>query len=226
MYALGLRDLGELFLSRRTLYDFRKRVYEYTLDHPEQEDLVFQQFETLLEHFVKIAKINTKEQRMDSTNVMPNIKKAGRLALAFDVLKQAVEACPAELLSEILKKVTEPAFKNDVLYRSRGSEINSRIQAVIDLQQQLLEITKRFPEVYNLNEVQLVGRFLKEQATFDSEKNTWVVKENKEIGTNSLQSAYDPDATYRKKGHKEQVGYVVNLAETFSEDNRTLRSSR
>lgn len=219
MYALGLRDLGELFLSRRTLYDFRKRVYEYTLDHPEQEDLVFQQFETLLEHFVKIAKINTKEQRMDSTNVMPNIKKAGRLALAFDVLKQAVEACPAELLSEILKKVTEPAFKNDVLYRSRGSEINSRIQAVIDLQQQLLEITKRFPEVYNLNEVQLVERFLKEQATFDSEKNTWVVKENKEIGTNSLQSAYDPDATYRKKGHKEQVGYVVNLAETCSEDN-------
>ncbi|MHB1041524.1 MAG: hypothetical protein ACYC0Q_01620 [Eubacteriales bacterium] len=81
------------------------------MNHPELEDLVFQQFETLLEHFVKIAKINTKEQRMDSTNVMPNIKKTGRLALAYDVLKQAIEACPAELLSEMLKKLPSPPLK-------------------------------------------------------------------------------------------------------------------
>lgn len=219
MYALGLRDLGELYLSRRTLYDFRKRVYNYTLDHPNQEDLIFQQFEKLAEHFVEVAKINTKEQRMDSTCVMPNIKRAGRLSLAFDILKQAVESCPAGLLTEPLKKVTQSSFKNDILYRSRGSEIKSKIQTIIDLQQQLLEITEKVSEVHDLNEIQLVKRFLKEQATFDNGQNTWAIKEDKEIEANTLQSAYDHDATYRKKGQKEQVGYVVNLAETCSDDN-------
>lgn len=219
MYALGLRDLGELYLARRTFYDFRKKVYNYALDHPGQEDLIFQQFEKLLEHFIEIAKINTKEQRMDSTGVMPNIKKAGRLALAFDILKQGVQACPTEILSESLKKVTEPSFKNDILYRSKGSEVKAKTQAVIDLQQQLLEIAEQAPQVRELSEIQLVRRFLGEQATFNKEQNTWVIKEDKEIAANSLQSAYDADATYRKKGQKEQSGYVVNLAETCAEEN-------
>ncbi len=34
-----------------------------------------------------------------------------------------------------------------------------------------------------------------------------------------LQSAYDTEATYRKKAGKGHVGYVVNLAETCYEDN-------
>lgn len=49
--------------------------------------------------------------------------------------------------------------------------------------------------------------------------NKWVAKENKEIRASSLQSAYDPDATYRKKGNKDHVGYVVNIAETCSQEN-------
>lgn len=219
MFALGLRDLGELYLSRRTFYDFRKRIYNYALNHPEQGDLVFQQFENLVKHFLEVTKINTKEQRMDSTAVMPNIKRAGRLALAFDILKQAIGVIPSERLTESLKKVADPSFKNDILYRSRGSEVKSKIQSIIDLQQQLLEVAEQVPELRDRNEISLVRRFLEEQAIFNNEKNTWVIKEDKEISANSLQSAYDSDATYRKKGQKEQAGYVVNLAETCAEDN-------
>jgi len=39
---------------------------------------------------------------MDSTLVSPNIKKAGRLSLAHDVLQQAVKIIPAHLLSDSL----------------------------------------------------------------------------------------------------------------------------
>jgi len=219
MYAVGLRQLGELYLARRTFYDFRKRVYKYTLEHPEEEDLIFQQFDILLGHFLEAAGISTKEQRMDSTAIMPNIKRAGRLALAYDVLKQAVEACPEELLPASLKEVAGPDFKNNILYRSKSSETKAKIQTIIDLLQQLLEIAKQEPKVQGIKEIQLADRFLKEQAVLDYRENKWVAKENKEIRATSLQSAYDSDATYRKKGNKDQVGYVVNIAETCSKEN-------
>ncbi len=34
-----------------------------------------------------------------------------------------------------------------------------------------------------------------------------------------MQSAYDPDATYRQKGDKKSSGYSVNITETCGEDN-------
>ncbi|MGI9863111.1 transposase, partial [Moorella naiadis] len=218
-YALGQRNLGELYICERTLYDFRRRVYEYTLKHPEEEDLICQQFQGLLDHFIAITKIKTNEQRMDSTAIMPNIKRAGRLALAFDVLKQGVAACPQELLPETLQKVLEPAFKTEVLYRSRSQEACARLEKVLELQEQLVALTSTRPEIASKPELKLVQRFLAEQTTYDPEQKRRVVKESKDISPDSLQSAYDPDATFRKKGNKEQVGYVCNLTETCSEDN-------
>ena len=47
----------------------------------------------------------------------------------------------------------------------------------------------------------------------------WLAKEDKAIAASSLQSAYDAEATYRKKAGKNHVGYVVNLAETCAEAN-------
>ncbi|MHB1627894.1 MAG: transposase [Bacilli bacterium] len=67
--------------------------------------------------------------------------------------------------------------------------------------------------------MQLAKRCLSEQARFDAAQNTWVAKENKEITADSLQSAYDPDATFRQKAGKGHTGYVVNLAETCADEN-------
>lgn len=40
IYTLGLRNLGELYLAPRTLYEFRERLYRYTVEHPGQDDLI------------------------------------------------------------------------------------------------------------------------------------------------------------------------------------------
>lgn len=40
-YALGLRNIGELYFARRTFYDFRARLYNYTLEHPKEGDAIF-----------------------------------------------------------------------------------------------------------------------------------------------------------------------------------------
>ncbi len=78
-YALGLRSIGELYFAPRTFYDFRARLYNYTLDHPQESDAIFQQFEKLVHHFIEVAQLNTDEQRMDSSQIMSNIQ-AGRAA--------------------------------------------------------------------------------------------------------------------------------------------------
>ncbi|GAB6273961.1 MAG: hypothetical protein STSR0004_08240 [Peptococcaceae bacterium] len=68
---------------------------------------------------------------MDSTQIMTNIKLAGRLFLAYDVLTQALAACPPEILTNELKNVLEPEYKTKTLYRSKGSEAKKRIQEII-----------------------------------------------------------------------------------------------
>ena len=218
-YALGLRTLGELYLGERTIYDFRERIYRYALENPDKEDLIFGQFENLTAHFIDIANINTNEQRMDSTLFMPNIKLAGRLSLSYDVLEQAIKACPKEILTEALTNFIQPTHKTNVLYRTKSSEVSARLQDIVDLCVQLLDVIKPYPEIKSLEKIQLVQRFLKEQANFESDKEAWTAKENKEIEANSMQSAYDPDATYRKKAGKRNVGYVANLTETCSDEN-------
>jgi len=219
MYAVGLRNLGELYLSERTIYEFRRRVYLYTLENPDKDNLIFGQFEKLTKQFIEIAGLNTKEQRVDSTQIMTNIKLAGRLSLAYDVLSQAVNACPPELLTDALKHVLESEYKTRVLYRSRGSEAQKRIQELIDLVSELVFIAEPNPSLRRLNAMAILRRFINEQATFDSEKKLWKAKANKDIAADSLQSAYDSDVTYRKKASKGHVGLVLNIAETCADEN-------
>ncbi|MDH7579155.1 MAG: transposase, partial [Bacillota bacterium] len=173
MYALGLRNLGEQYLAPRTLYEFRERVYNYTVANPQEEDLIFQQFEQLTDHFLKVTGLNTQEQRSDSTQIMPNIKKAGRLSLAYDVLVQAVNACPPDILPDSLKEVLHPSFKTDLLYRCKGSEIHRRLEEVLALCAQLVDTVDGCPAVRGLEAIALVRRLLTEQADFDAEQKRW-----------------------------------------------------
>ena len=218
-YALGLRNIGELYFARRTFYDFRARLYNYTLEHPEEGDLIFQQFETLVQHFIKVAQLDTDEQRMDSSQIMSNIKRAGRLALAFDVLLQGIKACPLEILSSDLKDVLDPHYKTILLYKLKDTETASRLEKLLNLGGELCQLAKDNLVLQERPEIQVLERFIKEQTVYDDQRKVWLAKENKEIRASFLQSAFDEEATYRKKAGKGHVGYVINLAETCADDN-------
>ena len=218
-YALGLRNLGERYFSRRTFYDFRARLYKYTLEHPNEGDMIFQQFETLVQHFIKVAQLDTDEQRMDSTQIMSNIKRAGRLALAYDVLLQGIKACPFEMLSFELKEVLDPNYKKNLLYKLKDTETSSRLEKLLNLGGELSQLVKDNLELQMRPEIQVLVRFIKEQTLYDNERKVWLAKENKDIAASSLQSAFDSEATYRKKAGKSHVGYVVNLAESCADNN-------
>ena len=150
-YAVGIRILGEINLAERTLYEFRSRVYKYTREHQGEDDLIFGQFLKLVDEFAAVAGISDKQQRMDSTMFMSNIKKSGRLALAYDVLLKAVKAIPEELCSLALKEVLTSEFKTNTLYREAS-------ETLISLHHEK-----------ETDALRIINRFLAEQAEYDEE---------------------------------------------------------
>ena len=219
MYALGIHNFGEVSLAERTLYEFRERICNYLAEHPDEDDVLFAQFDVLTQNFIKAAGITTHEQRMDSTLISPNIKKAGRLSLAHDVLHHAVKAVPEELLNDVLLQVLVPSFRTKLLYHNRKQELTSRFQSVLDLMGELLNLVSNHPELNRQEPLITLKRFLSEQAVYDISEGRYIARDKKDISASSLQSAYDSDATFRDKGGKKHSGYVLNLSETCAEDN-------
>ena len=152
-------------LAERTLYYFRERVYQYCLENPGKDDLLFGQFVKLLHDFAQQAGISLDEQRTDTTLFMSNIKKAGRMSLAYDVLVKAVKAIPKEKLTDSLSKVLEPDFKTDVLYRVKAQEGDSKLTLLLNLCKEALTILEAHPGMLESEEVRVVKRFLSEQST-------------------------------------------------------------
>jgi len=218
-YAVGIRVLGELNLAERTMYEFRDRIYRHTLEHPTQEDLIFGQFIELVSTFAETAGISMGEQRMDSTMFMSNIKKAGRLSLAFDVLIKTTKAIPDADQTDNLKTVLNPEFRTEMLFKTKASETESKLTIVLNLCKEAQEILKSLNAKRSEEALRIVTRFLSEQAELDSEINRLVARNSKDVPSNSLQSAYDEDATYRNKNGKGQSGFVANLAETCNKEN-------
>lgn len=218
-YAVGIRTLGELNLAEKTLYNFRSRIYQHLVKYPDQEDLIFGQFISLTRSFAQEAGISMNEQRMDTTMFMSNIKKAGRLVLAYDVLEKAVKAIPEVNRPQELAKVLEEGFKTDTLYRSKPSENDSRLEKLLAMCLESQNVLEGIPQMHDCDELRILRRFLSEQAYIEAGTGHLKAKENKDIATNSLQSVYDEDATYRKKGTKGQSGYVLEISETCAKDN-------
>ena len=218
-YALGIRNIGEIDLSIRTLYYFRKRIYLHFLEHPGGEDLLFGQFQSLLNVFATKAEISLKEQRVDTTLFSSNIKKSGRLSLAHDVLVNTVKTIPEGLLTESLAKVLEPGFKNNLLYRAKATDDDSRLATLLDLCAEAMQLLNTLPDDFAVDAKRVAKRFLDEQSTEDPATGKRIARPKAEITYGSLQSAYDEDATFRRKGDKSQSGYLLGLTETCSDDN-------
>jgi hypothetical protein len=217
LYALGIRNLGEVYFAERTMYEFRERIVNYLKEHPDEDGILFDQFEILTRNFIEVTGIKTEEQRTDSTLVSSYIKKAGRLSLAFDVLAQAVRALPPELLSDGLKDVLKSSFKTNLLYNTRNQALDGRLSQVIALMGEVVELTAGRRDLLSLEAIKILLRFLNEQTVRD--ETGYVPKSKKEIDSGSLQSAFDPDATFRDKAGKKHSGYVLNLVETCAPGN-------
>jgi hypothetical protein len=218
-YAVGIRTLGEMSLTGRTLNNFRQRVYQHCLENPGKGDLLFDQFVNLLHVFAEEAGILMDKQRTDTTMFQSNIKKAGRISLAYDVLVKAIKALPEGMRTEALNQALQADFKTDVLYRAKAEEGDSKLAMLLSLCQEALQIIDTLSGLLESGERRVLARFIDEQSVADAETGKLIPKANKEISSGSLQSAYDEGATYRKKGNVSQSGYKLEISETCGKDN-------
>ena len=101
----------------------------------------------------------------------------------------------------------------------KDTEVSSRLEKLLNLGGELSQLVKDNEELKLRPELQILARFMKEQTIYDDQRKVWLAKENKEIAASSLQSAFDSEATFRKKAGKNHVGFAVNLTETCAEAN-------
>jgi len=216
-HALGEDDLrGEIF-SLRTLYNFRRRVREY-----EEEtgiNLYQKVFEQVTNEQLEAVKLATGWQRMDSTQVLSNLAEMSRLGLLVAVLQSVHKQLPESMKDEWAQRWARylEGRPHQVCYRIATDEVEDHL---VIIGEELCAVGAALMEQAPESEVLgLIQRVLEEQYEQDQNGNVHLRPEG-EIGSDSLQSPHDPDATYRVKGGATYAGgYVANVSETADPEN-------
>jgi hypothetical protein len=216
-HALGLRDLRSEIFTLRTLYNFRRRVREYA---EETGVNLFQKaFEQVTDEQLEVVKLATGWQRMDSTQILSNLKKMTRLELLVAVLQVVHRQLPESVREGCTQRWVGYLERrpHQVCYGIAADEVEDHLGTI---GQELCGVGAVLEEQAPESEVLgLIQRVLEEQYQQDPDGNVHLRPEG-EIRSDSLQSPHDPDATYRIKGGGTYAGgYVVNVSETADPEN-------
>ena len=174
--------------------------------------------EALAQTYVETMGISGRTKRMDSLMVASSSKWMSRLELIYSCVSRMVKAIQAtggiEFLDKRLRKYLDKDDENNTLYRSRDSEVGSRLEEAMADALHLLDLTgDNYDE---LVEYRQLKRLVEEQTQVTAEGRKLL--DGKEIGPCSLQNPSDEDATFREKGHTKNKGYVGNFVETFDKN--------
>ncbi len=121
-YALGYHDLHEGGFELRTLYNFRRRLSQYNQEHG--VNLVAQAFEEITDQQIVALKVQTRIQRMDSTQIASNIMDMSRLQLLVEGLQRMhrlLSEAEQSSYQESLAPYVEGSSGQSV-YRVKGKE--------------------------------------------------------------------------------------------------------
>src|SRR5215210_2179882 len=127
------------------------------------------------------------------------------------VLGESDQAQHEERFAEFVKAKTSGQF----LYRLRRSEIDATLERLGELYAWMVETLKAgygSTEIYHI-----VARVFAEHFTRVEERV--VVRAAKKMGSDSLQSPDDPDATYHKKDDEAFYCFVLHATETADPEN-------
>lgn len=214
-YALGITDFGKERICINTIGNFRKRLVEYA--EATGIDIFHQEVASLSEKLVEIAKMDTSFARQDSMMISANCKRMGRLELVYSVNANVVRALrkhEEDLVPDSCQHYLNSDDKNDHIYRTKNEEADGKLQQLLKESVELLQIIpepmEASPEYSNLT------RLLSEQ-TEASDDGTLQPKNGKDLSAKNLQNPSEPDATYRKKGKKDSIGYALNFVEARDE---------
>jgi hypothetical protein len=214
LHALGL-GVGEFYLAPRTLYYFRERVAG--------DPAVLKTFETVTAALLEKLEVCTDVQRLDSTHVSSNMASLSRLGLfvrtiemfLHELFKIHPELAASNVPSDIQDRYLD---RSGYFSDSTAKESRRRLEQAA---QDLAFLVGQFEEckdVESMKSYGLIVRLFSEQCRLETSQDDRiaVLKDVKEIASNSLQNPSDPDASY--SAHKGK-GYQVQIAETCDPEN-------
>lgn len=214
--ALGLWSLDQESFCRATLFNFQRRLRDYMV--ASGQDKFQAVFDRLTEDQLERFELKGTIQRCDSTQIGSNIRDYTRIELLVEVvlrmwriLGEAHQAEHGERFARFVEAKTSGQF----LYRLSRSEIDATLEQLGQLYAWMAEALKAD---YGSTEVhRIVCRVFAEHFTCVEERIA--VRPPEEIGSGSLQSPDDSEATYRNRDEESFRGYVLNVAETADPEN-------
>ena len=188
-YALHLTQEEKPPVSDRTWSRFRERLLAY--ESKTGTDLMKAEMESLAKVMADHMQLRGEVKRMDSLMVASRCKRMSRLEIIYTVNANAVRLLNrlgvTELLPQGCSHYLNEDDLNEVIYRCRGEEAESRLQRVID-EAVALKKTLEDAGLTDKEEHELLSRVLEEQTVPAEEKgkNRRSAKDKKEISTDSL----------------------------------------
>ena len=216
-YALHTTSFREQPLSDKTLTRFRQRCYDY--EQLTGVDLYHDCVKDLATKSAKLMGVDGRIRRMDSMMVEANIRKLSRMELIYRCVSGFVTYLHEngqDDLPEELEHYYDPNDFNAVIYHSRPTETDDRMETLLKDAETLLTLSRsRFEEV---TEYRLLVRCLSEQTMLENGKRRLRTKADGGMSSVMLQNPSDPEATYREKAGKRHRGYAGNIEESVGEN--------
>lgn len=206
-YALGISDFDRERICINTLSNFRARLYEYS--EKERRDLLGEEISHLTEALIHISGMDTKLARQDSMQISANCKRMGRLELVYTVNANMVEVLKREapgVIPETCRHYLEDKDKSNQIYRLPKEDVPDKTAQLLKESVTLYHAVPA--ELQSTQAFKNLSRLLEEQTNDDN-----TPKDEKKQSASNLQNPSEPDATYRNKGNKPSIGYVMNIVE-------------
>ena len=213
-YALEITDPSDdnVYVSEKTWRTCR----QYCIAH-ELDTLAF---ENLTDALIKKFEVDTSHQRLDSTHLISNMRKLGRVGLFVATVKKFLKklakarkesyaSLPPELIARYMAKDADACFS-----RVKPSEAGRTLQQIAENLAFLVEQFRSDAAVQKWDAYQCLERVLREQCnvTGSGREAKVALKPPKTISPGCMQNPSEPDAGY--SGHKGQ-GFQDQLMETY-----------
>ena len=215
--ALGQKELESMPFSMRTFYNFMNRLSAYEIKTG--INLIEEVFLNLTKKQTKALGIKTNIQRGDSVLLESGIRSYSRLALLVEVLRRLYsilneqDQATYHVLFQAYQ-IGGEHFVYNVASDERKIELNNLAIAYYTAYNGLQESYGQHP-IFQLFERVYQEHFKREEA----ETISIVLRPKEELGSDTLQSPDDLEATFRTKRKETHQGFVALGIETCHPDN-------
>jgi len=212
-YALDASD-EDAYLSRRSLVEFRRRLAAKDPDMV----MVRTVFEKISKAAIKKLGLSTSEQRVDSTHIVSNICTRGRLDLFHKTIDHFIKSLDSKRFSRIPKRIKKWYQREPEGWFGLGQvQRQAKLEQLAGYMHKLIVIFNNDQQIAATEPYQLLVRLFKEQCKVIDKSDSHTgsgscqnIQVKKKSQGETLQSPYDPDASYGYKGK----GYSAQIAET------------